>query len=126
MAATGAVSAPHDGVAPDGHDEIGVVVDGANTGKLLLPAGAAIAAFVLVLVELRTSGAARRRGPGRYHVGAAGARVTMAYRELRSLANSRREARTDELTGLPNRSAFLEQLDLELSGLAPAAVARCC
>ncbi|MCC6438147.1 MAG: EAL domain-containing protein [Acidimicrobiales bacterium] len=118
VAATGAVSAPHDGVAPDGRDEIGVVVDGANTGKLLLPAGAAIAAFVLVLVSSERAVQRVAVVLAATTLVLAGARVTMAYRELRSLANSRREARTDELTGLPNRRAFLEQLDLELSGLA--------
>ena len=38
------------------------------------------------------------------------ARTAHAYRELRALAESRREARTDELTGLPNRRLFYEAL----------------
>jgi diguanylate cyclase len=33
-----------------------------------------------------------------------------AFRQLRALADSRREARTDELTGLPNRRLFFERL----------------
>ena len=38
------------------------------------------------------------------------ARLGQAYRQLRALAESRREARTDELTGLPNRRHFYETL----------------
>ncbi len=38
------------------------------------------------------------------------ARMGHAYRQLRALAESRREARTDELTGLPNRRLFYETL----------------
>jgi diguanylate cyclase (GGDEF)-like protein len=41
---------------------------------------------------------------------AAIARTAHAYRQLRALAESRREARTDELTGLPNRRFFYETL----------------
>ena len=37
-------------------------------------------------------------------------RLGQAYRQLRALAESRREARTDELTGLPNRRLFYETL----------------
>src|SRR4029077_1193240 len=32
------------------------------------------------------------------------------FRQLRALAESRREARTDDLTGLPNRRLFFERL----------------
>jgi diguanylate cyclase (GGDEF)-like protein len=41
---------------------------------------------------------------------AAVARTAHAYRQLRALAETRREARTDELTGLPNRRLFYETL----------------
>jgi diguanylate cyclase (GGDEF)-like protein len=41
---------------------------------------------------------------------AAATRTAHAYRQLRALAESRREARTDELTGLPNRRLFYETL----------------
>jgi diguanylate cyclase len=41
---------------------------------------------------------------------AAIARSTYAFRQLRALADSKREARTDELTGLPNRRLFFERL----------------
>jgi diguanylate cyclase (GGDEF)-like protein len=38
------------------------------------------------------------------------ARSAYAFRELRALADSNREARTDDLTGLPNRRLFFERL----------------
>jgi diguanylate cyclase (GGDEF)-like protein len=38
------------------------------------------------------------------------ARSAYAFRELRTLADSNREARTDDLTGLPNRRLFFERL----------------
>ena len=38
------------------------------------------------------------------------ARMGLAYRQLQTLAQTRREARTDELTGLPNRRLFYEAL----------------
>ncbi len=37
-------------------------------------------------------------------------RSAYAFRQLRALADSRREARTDDLTGLPNRRFFFERL----------------
>ena len=45
-------------------------------------------------------------------------RVTFAFRELRNLATARSEARTDDLTGMPNRRAFFEQTETLL--LKPA------
>ncbi len=38
------------------------------------------------------------------------ARSAYAFRQLRTLADSNREARTDDLTGLPNRRLFFERL----------------
>jgi diguanylate cyclase (GGDEF)-like protein len=52
-------------------------------------------------------------------------RMGFAFRELQSLAESKREARTDELTGLPNRRLFYETLRRRLeagSGRADLAV----
>jgi diguanylate cyclase (GGDEF)-like protein len=42
---------------------------------------------------------------------AALARTTLTFREVRALADSRRQARTDELTGLPNRRWVYEALE---------------
>ncbi len=41
-------------------------------------------------------------------------RMGSAFRQLQSLAESKREARTDELTGLPNRRLFYETLHTSL------------
>jgi len=41
-------------------------------------------------------------------------RLALSFREVRALAQSRRQATTDELTGLPNRRFFYEQLRKEL------------
>jgi diguanylate cyclase (GGDEF)-like protein len=42
-------------------------------------------------------------------------RLALSFRELRALAESRRQATTDELTGLPNRRYFYERLREELA-----------
>ena len=46
-------------------------------------------------------------------------RTTLTFHEVRQLSEARQEARTDELTGLANRRAFLEQLELLAAGLGP-------
>jgi diguanylate cyclase (GGDEF)-like protein len=51
------------------------------------------------------------------------ARSAYAFRQLRALADSRREARTDELTGLPNRRLFFESLAASLEHGASATTA---
>ena len=55
----------------------------------LLPLGVALATITLVIAIARSA---------------------YAFRQLRALADSKREARTDELTGLPNRRLFFERL----------------
>ena len=47
------------------------------------------------------------------------ARTGLAFRAVRSLAEHRREARTDELTGLGNRRAFNEVLERAMARRAP-------
>jgi diguanylate cyclase (GGDEF)-like protein len=52
-------------------------------------------------------------------------RTTLTFREVRALADSRRQARTDELTGLPNRRSVyeaLERADRDLTGGSSLAV----
>jgi len=52
------------------------------------------------------------------------ARTALAFRELRALADSNREARTDDLTGLPNRRLFFERLVARFdAGAAPSRMA---
>jgi diguanylate cyclase (GGDEF)-like protein len=52
---------------------------------------------------------------------AALARTTLTFREVRALADSRRQARTDELTGLPNRRSVYEALETVERRLAAGA-----
>jgi diguanylate cyclase (GGDEF)-like protein len=49
---------------------------------------------------------------------AALARAGLTFRDVRALADSRRQARTDELTGLPNRRSVFEELGAADSRLA--------
>ncbi|WP_245817022.1 putative bifunctional diguanylate cyclase/phosphodiesterase [Geodermatophilus saharensis] len=51
---------------------------------------------------------------------AALARTAVTFREVRSFAAVRQEARTDELTGLPNRRALLESARTVLAGATTA------
>jgi diguanylate cyclase (GGDEF)-like protein len=45
-------------------------------------------------------------------------RLALSFREVRALADSHRQATTDELTGLPNRRYFYERLRAELATAA--------
>jgi diguanylate cyclase (GGDEF)-like protein len=47
-------------------------------------------------------------------------RTSLTFREVRALGDAQRLARTDDLTGLPNRRELLERIDLALND-APAA-----
>ena len=49
------------------------------------------------------------------------ARVAMTFAEVRNLGDVHRQARTDELTGLPNRRALYEQSDQLLAAAGPEA-----
>jgi diguanylate cyclase (GGDEF)-like protein len=51
-------------------------------------------------------------------VGASMLRTALAYRELRGLAETRRQAATDDLTDLPNRRAFDRSLRAAIDGAA--------
>ena len=59
-------------------------------------------------------------------IAAAIVRMLLTVRAVEALADARRQARTDDLTGLPNRRLFLETLDRDLhrrDSRAPMAVA---
>jgi diguanylate cyclase (GGDEF)-like protein len=49
-------------------------------------------------------------------------RTALSFRDLRSLAQTRREATTDDLTGLPNRRLFLRTVDESIVGARKAGV----
>jgi len=67
---------------------VGIIVY-ATTHPKILPLGVVLATVTLVIAIARSA---------------------YAFRQLRVLAESKREARTDELTGLPNRRFFFERL----------------
>ncbi|MEB0003070.1 EAL domain-containing protein [Cryobacterium sp. RTC2.1] len=50
------------------------------------------------------------------------ARTTLAFRELRRMGDMRRQARTDDLTGLPNRRALYSEVPLSLTSGANRAL----
>ena len=52
------------------------------------------------------------------------ARTALTFREVRNLAEARQQARTDELTGLANRRAFLEQVSATTADLEAGACTR--
>jgi diguanylate cyclase len=73
---------------------------------LIMPLGFGLAALALL-----TSGAIRPLPPAAVALAAAAVaasmlRTALSFRELRALAETRRQATTDELTDLPNRRAF--------------------
>jgi diguanylate cyclase (GGDEF)-like protein len=51
---------------------------------------------------------------------AAVARLGLAFRDVRSLTEARRQAATDDLTSLPNRRKFMQRAGQAISELAPA------
>ena len=54
------------------------------------------------------------------------ARTALTFREVKALAESRRQARTDDLTGLPNRRGVYEALTEVDGGWRPGAARPCC
>jgi diguanylate cyclase len=53
---------------------------------------------------------------------AAAARTALTVKEVKALSESRREARTDELTELSNRRSFIELVDVSIATAEPHAV----
>jgi diguanylate cyclase (GGDEF)-like protein len=78
---------------------------------LVLPGVCALAALGLLFHGYLTSGDVLAGVLALAAVLAALARTTLTFRQVRALADSRRQARTDELTGLPNRRSAYEALD---------------
>ncbi len=85
--------------------------DSNDTGRALVGPwlSAGVAGAVLVLNQSRLPAIALGLAAVTFFV--AFARLSLALREVRELERSRREARTDELTGLPNRRALAERLE---------------
>ncbi|RBY77015.1 GGDEF-domain containing protein [Blastococcus sp. TF02-09] len=83
-------------------------VDG--RGALVIPGVCALAALALLFTGYLASGDPVAGVLALVAVLAALARTGLTFRDVRALADSRRQARTDELTGLPNRRSVFEAL----------------
>jgi diguanylate cyclase len=79
---------------------------------LVIPGLCAIGALVLLLRGYLEEGDPVAGGLAFGAVVAALARTALTFREVRALADSRHQARTDELTGLPNRRQVFETLSV--------------
>ncbi len=77
---------------------------------LVIPGCSALAALALLFVGYVATGDPVAGAFALLAVLAALARTALTFRDVRALADSRRQARTDELTGLPNRRSVFEEL----------------
>jgi diguanylate cyclase (GGDEF)-like protein len=84
---------------------------GGGRGALLLPGACALVAVGLLFAGYLGDGDPVAGILALAAVLAALARTGLSFRDVRALADSRQQARTDELTGLPNRRAVFEALD---------------
>ena len=94
-------------------------------GALLIPAICSLAALALLFTGYLAGGDPVAGALALVAVLAALARTGLTFRDVRALADSRRQARTDELTGLPNRRSVFEALveaDVRLAAGARTAV----
>jgi diguanylate cyclase (GGDEF)-like protein len=78
---------------------------------LLIPAVCALVAVALLFRGYLGTGDPVAGAFALVAVLAALARTGLTFRDVRALADSRRQARTDELTGLPNRRSVFEALE---------------
>jgi diguanylate cyclase (GGDEF)-like protein len=78
---------------------------------LVIPAGCALLAVGLLFTGYLAGGDPVAGVLAMGAVLAALARTGLTFRDVRALADSRRQARTDELTGLPNRRSVFEALE---------------
>ncbi|WP_448611715.1 putative bifunctional diguanylate cyclase/phosphodiesterase [Geodermatophilus sp. URMC 60] len=85
---------------------------------LVVPGLCAVGALLLLLIGYVQNGDPVAGGLAFGAVVAALARGTLTFREVQALADSRRQARTDELTGLPNRRRVFETLPAADAGMA--------
>jgi diguanylate cyclase (GGDEF)-like protein len=83
-----------------------------GAGVLVVPGTCALAALALLFQGYLTAGDSLAGGLALAAVLAALGRTALTFREVQALADSRRQARTDELTGLVNRRGVYEHLAL--------------
>jgi diguanylate cyclase (GGDEF)-like protein len=89
----------------------GVLVRLEPRNGLVLPGLCAVSALVLLFVGYLDGGDRVAGALALAAVLAALGRGALTFREVLALADSRRQARTDELTGLPNRRSVYEALE---------------
>ncbi|RBY89483.1 bifunctional diguanylate cyclase/phosphodiesterase [Blastococcus sp. TF02A-30] len=90
-------------------------------GALVLPTVCALVALALLFRGYMSGGDPLAGVLALVAVLAALGRAGLTYRDVKALADSRRQARTDELTGLPNRRSVFEALDTLDARLATGA-----
>jgi diguanylate cyclase (GGDEF)-like protein len=82
---------------------------------LAVPALATAASLAVLVTATRTHLTVLAVSLATLTVIATGGRTQMAFRQLRRLADLRRQATTDDLTGLPNRRAFYAHVHAQLA-----------
>ncbi len=90
--------------------------DRRNSGAMVVPGVAVLVSLGLLTVQVVRPLAALGVALAALAVLAAAARVSLTFREVRALAEARRQALTDDLTGLPNRRRFAAELEVTLPG----------
>ena len=81
----------------------------------VVPALASVAGLSVLVAASRTRLSLLAVGLATLTLAAAAARTQLAFRQLRRLADLRRQATTDDLTGLPNRRAFYADVKEQLA-----------
>ena len=82
---------------------------------LAVPVAATVGSLSVLVAGTRTSVSALAIVLATLTLAAAAFRTQLAFRQLRRLADLRRQATTDDLTGLPNRRAFYEKVSAKLT-----------
>ncbi len=86
---------------------------------LVVPGIATVASLTVLVASGRTQVSTLAVGLATLTVIATAGRTQLAFQQLGRLADLRRQASTDELTGLPNRRAFYARADAQLAGDDP-------
>ncbi len=86
-----------------------------RSAALAAPAVATTAGLVVLVAATRIRFSGMAVALAALTLIAAAGRTQIAFRQLRRLADLRRQATTDELTGLPNRRAFYAHVDARLA-----------
>jgi diguanylate cyclase (GGDEF)-like protein len=86
---------------------------------LLMPGIASTASLAVLVLSSQIRVSTLAVGLAALTVVATAGRTQLAFRQLRRLADLRRQATTDELTALPNRRAFYAHAEAQLAGPEP-------